>query len=469
MPLLFLLIPLVCIFVLNLLGRAKAAKASPWVLAFACLTQAVFAATYHMECWAPFDSLLTLPLPVELVIDPITAIVLFVIALVLATATTVGAFGGVRNTVVTSSLMLICMAGMNGVVLVRDLFSLYIFLEITALSAFILIAVRKSLEALSGAFKYFIISGLASLSIMLAIALIFMQIGSLSFAAVAAALDGSDRALQIALILFTVAFCIKAGIAPFHGWLPDAYTSASSAISVLLAGVVTQVAGAYTIIRLMNDVFVGITVASQAFMVFGAFSIVVGAFAAIGQKEMKRMLAFSSVSQMGYIILAAGLATPLALIGALVHFVNNALFKSLLFVNAAAVEEQVGTTEFSELGGLTERMHVTGWTATIGFLSTAGIPPLSGFWSKLLIIIALVLADQWFFAVLAIVMSVVTLGYFLIMQRKVFFGRIREGLEELKEARGSLVGASLVLAALTTGLGLAFPVVLIILQGYGLM
>jgi len=469
MPLLFLLIPLVCIFVLNLLGRTAAARVAPWVLAFACLTQAVFASTYHMECWLPFDSMLALPLPVELVIDPISAIALFVIALVVAAATTVGSFGGVRDTVITSSLILMCMAGMNGVVLVRDLFSLYIFLEITALSAFILIALRKNLQAIAGAFKYFILSGLASLSIMLAIALIFMQIGSLSFAAVALALGAGDTAVQIALMLFTVAFCIKAGIAPFHGWLPDAYTHASSAISVLLSGVVTQVAGAYTIIRLMSDVFGGIAVVSQAFMILGAFSIVVGAFAAIGQKEMKRMLAFSSVSQMGYIILAAGLATPLALIGALVHFVNNALFKSLLFINAAAVEEQVGSTEFSVLGGLTERMPVTGWTSTIGFLSTAGIPPLSGFWSKLLIIIALVVADQWFFAVLAILMSVVTLGYFLIMQRKVFFGRIREGLEELKEARGSLVGASLVLAALTTCLGLAFPIVLIVLQGFGLL
>jgi multicomponent Na+:H+ antiporter subunit D len=238
---------------------------------------------------------------------------------------------------------------------------------------------------------------------------------------------------------------------------------------VLLAGITTKVVGVYVIIRLMSDVFVGLAAPSQAFMLLGAFSIVVGAFAAIGQREMKRMLAFSSISQMGYIILAAGLATPLALIGAVVHFVNHALFKSLLFVNATAVEEQTGTTEFEKLGGLTEKLKVTGWTSVIGLLSTAGIPPLSGFWSKLLIIVALAMAGQWLYAALAVLMSLVTLGYFLILQRKVFFGKLREGFEELHEARGSLVGASLALAGLTTALGLLFPLVLIILSNFGLV
>ena len=489
MSILLLLIPLLCIFILNLPRRSAAARSAPWIVGFACLLQALIALTAHTSLAQPLNDMLVLPLPIELVIDPISAVFLFMIALVVTVANTVGiggkvvagdvagagtgeaagAGGDARNKVIASSLILICMAGMDGVVMVRDLFSLYIFLEITALSAFVLIALRKSLEALSGAFKYFILSGLASLAIMLANALIFMQIGNLSFAVVGTALSSDDQVVQIALILYTVAFCIKAGVAPFHGWLPDAYSSASSAISVLLAGVITNVAGAYVIIRLMNDVFVGLVVPSQAFMVLGAFTIVIGAFAAIGQKEMKRMLAFSSISQMGYIIIAAGLATPLALIGAVVHFVNQALFKSLLFVNAAAVEEQTGTTEFDKLGGLAERLKVTGWTSTIGVLSTAGIPPLSGFWSKLLIVIALVIADQWFYAALVVLMSLVTLGYFLILQRKVFFGKLREGFEELREARGPLVGAAVALAALTTCLGLLFPVVLVVLQGFGLV
>ena len=469
MPILFLLIPLVCIFILNLTRRTVAAKMASGVMGVAFFLQAVLALTSQLAFWQPLNSALTLPLPVELVIDPISAVILATIALVAGAAIAVGMGGEPRDKVIAASLILISVAGMNGVVMVRDLFSLYIFLEIAAVSSFILIALHKSLQALSAAFKYFILSGLASVAMMLANALVFMKIGSLNFALVGEALSANDRTVQIALILYVVAFCVKTGAVPFHGWLPDAYSSASNAISVLLAGVTTKVVGVYVIIRLMSDVFVGLAAPSQAFMVLGAFSIVVGAFAAIGQTEMKRMLAFSSISQMGYIILAAGLATPLALIGAVVHFVNHALFKSLLFINATAVEEQVGTTEFAKLGGLTEKLKITGWTSVIGFLSTAGIPPLSGFWSKLLIIVALALAGQWFYAALAVLMSLVTLGYFLILQRKVFFGKLREGFEELREARGSLVGTSLVLAGLTTAIGLLFPVVLIVLNSFGLV
>jgi len=469
MALLFLLIPLVCVFVLNMPRRETAARLSPWVIGSVCLLQATFAATSHMDCWEPFLALYTLPVPLELAVDPMTAVILFTIALVVAVALFVGIPGDSHEKVITSSLVLMVMAGMNGVVMVRDLFSLYLFLEVTSISSYILIASKKSLRSLNASFRYFILSGLASLAMILSSALIFLQTGTLNYAGMAQGLGAADPVLITALILFTIAFCVKAGAVPFHGWLPEAYASTSNAVSVLMAGIVTKVAGGYAIIRLMNEVFAGYAGPSQAFMALGALSIIVGAFGAMAQPDMKRMLAFSSISQMGYIILAAGLATPLALIGAVVHFVNHALFKSLLFVNAASVEEQCGTTQLDRLGGLTERMPVTGWTSVIGFLSTAGLPPLSGFWSKLLIVIALMLAGQWAYAVLAILMSLVTLGYFLVLQRNVFFGILREGFEDLREARGALVGVSLILAGLTTVLGLLFPLVLVMLHGFALV
>jgi len=161
------------------------------------------------------------------------------------------------------------------------------------------------------------------------------------------------------------------------------------------------------------------------------------------------------------------LGTPLALVGALIHIINHALFKSLLFVNAAAVKEQTGTVQLAELGGLAERMRVTGWTSVIGFLSAAGLPPLSGFWSKLLILIALGAAGQWAYLALALLMSLVTLGYFLVMQRNVFFGQLKAGYEQLSEARASLQGTSLALAGLTTAFGLLFPFVLVFMQNNG--
>jgi len=429
----------------------------------ACVLQAAMAAVSRLPFWMALDNTYRLPDSIPLNIDYISAIILFTIALVASASNAVGLNGDNRRKLNLGSLTLILMTGMNGVVMVRDLFSLYIFLEITAVSSFILISMNKEIFALEGAFKYFILSALATAAMLSANALLFMQTGSLRFADVGAALASGNSAVTIALIFYVSAFCVKAGAVPFHGWLPGAYSAAPDAVSVLLAGIVTKVSGVYIVIRLMGSLFNGLAAPGRAFMVLGALSIVIGAFGAIGQKSMKRMLAYSSISQIGYIILAAGLGTPLALVGALLHFFNHAVFKSLLFVNAAAVQEQAGSTDLDSLGGLAEKMKVTGWTSVVGFLSTAGVPPFSGFWSKLLIIMALCAAGQWFYAALALLMSLVTLGYFLIMQHKVFFGLLREGFEELKESRASLRNTAITLASISTLAGLLFPVLLVII------
>jgi multicomponent Na+:H+ antiporter subunit D len=469
MPVLFLLLPLAGVFALNLLSRRAAESAAPWLVGLVCILQLVFAATAQMECWQSANELLIRLFPLGLALGHLTSVMLFVIAMVTMVANAVGFDGDARKKILARSLLLISMSGMNGVVMVRDLLSVYVFLEITAVSCFVLIAVDKKAEALAGAFKYFILSGLATLSMLLANGIIFMLVGSLKFADVGSVLSTVGVELKLALIFYVIALCVKAGVAPFHGWLPDAHASAPNAVSVLLSGVVIKVAGAYLVLRLTDDVFAGQGASGLAFMVLGAFSIVIGAFGAMAQTDMKRVLAFSSVSQMGYIVMAAGLGSPLALIGAVAHIFNHAMFKSLLFVNAAAVKEQTGTTTLDQLGGLTERMPVTGWTSVVGLLSAAGLPPTSGFWSKLLIIMALCQAGQWIFAGIALGMSVVTLGYLLILQRNVFFGKLRAGLEDLREARVSLQCAALVLAAMTAALGVVFPFLLMVLHNFGLV
>ena len=469
MPVLLLFIPLLCVFILNVPKRATGGRIAPWVLGAVCTIQAALAISYKWQGWQGLDSLLKLPVEFTLAIDFTGAVVLFTIAMVAMAAIAVGSGGDNMRSLNLGNLTLMLIMGMNGVVMVRDLFTLYIFLEITAVASYILIAKEKKIDALEGAFKYLILSGVATVTMLAANALLFMQAGSLSYDVVGASLLSGGLLAQIALVMYVVAFCVKAGVAPFHGWLPGAYSAAPNYVSVLLAGIVTKVAGVYVIIRLMGGMFSGLVAPGQAFMALGAFSIVVGAFAAIGQTNMKRMLAYSSISQVGYIILAAGLGTPLALVGAMTHFFNHATFKSLLFVNAATVQEQTGTLEMDKLGGLDEKMKVTSWTSVIGFLSTAGVPPLSGFWSKLLIIMALAAAGQWFYAALALIMSLVTLGYFLIMQHKLFFGKLREGLEEIREGRTALKVTALALAALTVAVGLLFPLALAIMHSYGLV
>jgi multicomponent Na+:H+ antiporter subunit D len=244
---------------------------------------------------------------------------------------------------------------------------------------------------------------------------------------------------------------------PFHGWLPGAYSAAPGAVSVLLAGIITKAVGIYALIRLSTLVFGPTSSINSLLMIAGAISILVGALAAIGQADFKRMLAYSSISQVGYIVLGLGCGSALGIAGAIFHLFNHSIFKSLLFVNSAAVEEQLGTTDMNQMGGLGKRMPVTSITSFIAFLSTAGVPPLSGFWSKLVIVVALWQGGHFIYAFIAILASVLTLAYLLLMQRKVFFGKLSHRWENIKEAGIGIVFPAIILALIILGVGLLFP------------
>ena len=218
--------------------------------------------------------------------------------------------------------------------------------------------------------------------------------------------------------------------------------------------------GVYALVRLASSVFPQSDQTNQVLLAVGAVSIVVGALAAIGQKDMKRMLAYSSISQVGYIILGLGCGTLLGFVAAIFHLFNHCVFKSCLFVNAAALEEQTGTTDITRMGGLGSRMPITGVTSIIASLSTAGVPPFSGFWSKVLIVVALWKVGQHSAAGLAVAVSVLTLAYFLVLQRRVFFGKATDATGDVREARWELTVPAIVLAAVTTGIGLLVPMLL---------
>jgi multicomponent Na+:H+ antiporter subunit D len=361
-----------------------------------------------------------------------------------------------------TSLMFVILAGMNGIVLVRDIFSLYIFLEITAVTSFILIAFDRDIFGLEGAFKYLILSGVATALLLSGIALFFILTGSTDFSLIAQGLKMSPNVILVrfGIALFLVGLFIKSGLMPFHGWLPDAYMAAPSPVSVLLAGIVTKTVGVYALMRVAHSVFGLDTSLKMILMVIGTVSIVLGAFAAMGQKNFKRMLAYSSISQVGYIILGFGCGTKLALIGAVFHLFNHAIFKSLLFVNAAAVESRTGTQDMDKMSGLAQHMPVTGTTSIIASLSAAGIPPLSGFWSKLMIIVALWMAGFHGYASVAVLASLVTLAYLLSMQRRIFFGVSESQDAGIKEAGLCFIGPSVLLAAIIVGVGLFFPIFL---------
>ena len=291
------------------------------------------------------------------------------------------------------------------------------------------------------------------------VALFLLLAGSTDFAAVSAALKGSPGHVyaKIAVAAFLCGLFIKGGLVPFHAWVPGAYATAPAATSVLLAGIGTKISGIYALIRLAVSVFGPLSAMNEVLLFVGAVSIVLGALAALGQRNVKWLLAYSSISQVGYIVLGLGCGTPLALMGAVFHFFNHAILKSLLFVNSASLEDRVGTTDMGRMGGLGAGMPVTSVTSTLAALSTAGVPPLSGFWSKLLIIIALWQAQLYVYAIVAILTSVITLAYMLVMQRRIFFGKAAGELPPAVEPRYGLRVSEIVLAAITVAIGVAIP------------
>jgi proton-translocating NADH-quinone oxidoreductase chain N len=461
MPVLLMVIPLLAVVILNLPFHAILRKAAFWFGLLACLFQAglvVFAPSY-MRNYPP-ESLGTL-LRFVPVVDNLTLVMLLAIAVVAFSALAVARYAirDAERLFNFSNLVLLAFGGMNGVVLANDLFSLYVFLEVTAVASFILIAFNGDRDGFEGTFKYVILSAAATVMILAAISFIFIANGSVSFESIHAVMasGGRDPLLIAALILLTTGLFIKGGLVPFHGWLPDAYMAAPPATSVLLAGIVTKTTGIYTLIRLVTSVFAVSDTVNTLLLIVGIISIVIGALAALGQSDFKRMLAYSSISQVGYIVLGLGSGSPLGIAGAIFHLFNHSVFKSLLFVNSAAVEQQSGTRNMDRLGGISDKMPVTGTTSVIAFLSTAGIPPLSGFWSKFIIILAVWQAGHHAYAVVAILASLITLAYFLTMQRRVFFGKLAAGLENLKEAGPWVLVTVVVLALITVGIGIFMP------------
>ena len=473
MQALFIIIPLLAVLILNLPFRKSYRRIAFYLAIVVTFFQIAMTLTSGFMLWINITDLFKFNFITQLSIDLFTLVVLFTIGLIAFVSLMVCRFSYKKDPFNFINLILIAMMGMNGIVMTRDIFTLYVFLEITAAASFILIAMDKGIEAFEGALKYLILSAVATIFILTAIALTYFSIQSLNFGDIGSYLKGLNGRyppnITAAVILFLTGLSIKAGVVPFHGWLPDAYMSAPAPVSVFLAGIVTKVAGVYTLMRLTGEVFNNIPFISSVLMAFGALSIVIGALAAIGQSDFKRILAYSSISQIGYIILAAGIGTPLAFAGALIHFFNHASFKSLLFVNSAAVELQTGIRDINKLGGLAGRMPVTGGTSIVGFFSTMGMPPLAGFWSKLIIIVAAWASGYYIYSIIALLASVLTLAYFLILQRKVFFGKIAEGLENIKEANFGLSFPAILLAAISVLLGLVFPFIIYYFQANWLL
>ncbi len=465
----FVAIPLVAAFLLPLFGKKGSAAATAFanLATLGLLVLAILfvgrSEVYEIGKWS-------IPLGINLVLDGLSSLVLLTISVVGAAAMLFSVRYMEQDTAKAKylSLFMLMVAGMNGVVLSGDIFNLFVFLEIASLASYALVGFGCEHEELEASFKYMVLGSIASIFVLFGVALTYGNTGSLNMAYVSRAIQGTglNPGLAFALTLFIVGFGLKSALVPFHAWLPDAHPSAPAPISAMLSGVLIKTLGVYALARVVFNVF-GVSVPIGWVLVsLGLLSMIVGAFLAIGQWDFKRLLAYSSVSQVGYVVLGIGLGglilargenmawAALAILGGLLHLVNHAVYKSLLFLTSGSVEMATGTRQMDKMGGLAQKMPVTRATCTIGSASVAGVPPFSGFWSKLILAIAAVQAGFYWVAAVIVFVSLCTLIMYLKVQRYVFLGELPENLAETVENKGSMVVAMVFLAGLCMLMGL---------------
>ena len=364
------------------------------------------------------------------------------------------------------TLFLMLSGGVIGLVLSGDIFNMFIMVEILTFAAVALTAFRnKAHGALEAAFKYLVVGCIGSTSILVGIIMLYAQAHTLNFAQLSAVISGDmNNATKLAFALLFVGFGTKAFIVPFHPLAADAHGAAPASISVLISGVLTK-SGIYGLIRLTYFLFQTMELGTFQFLLvfIGSVSMFVCVTMALAQHDFKRLLAFHSISQIGYVLAAVGLCTGLGISAGLYHAMNHTLFKGLLFLCAGAVLHQTGTTNLDELGGLSKKMP---WTCTlflVGAFSISGLPPFNGFASKWMIYQAAYqkaseTGNIGFLLVtlIALLTSVLTLASFVKVSQSVFFGKLPPKYEGIKEVKGGMIFAMCIFAVLCVVTGL-FP------------
>jgi NADH-quinone oxidoreductase subunit M len=346
--------------------------------------------------------------------------------------------------------------GMIGVVFSEDLIQFYLFWELMLIPSYFLIAFwGESEKRLEIGFKYFIFTHFGALSMLLGFLAIYVYTGT--FELVQLPLKASaipPNMSPVILVLLLVGFFIKSAIFPLHAWLPDTYSEAPTPISAMLSGAMIK-CGAYGMARILFSTFLhGMVQTSDYLAIFGIVSMVYGGVVALAQTDIKRLLAFSSISQIGYIAFGLGSASTLGIKGSLLHIVNHAICKSLLFMCAGVIVRQTGSRDIRKMGGLFGKMPMTGIACFIGALSLVGIPPLNGFWSEWMILAGGFSSGKILTTLIGVAGTVITTGYYLRFVWKVFFGATPKTLSDVKEPSLLLRVPMLILAATSIALGL---------------
>jgi len=370
---------------------------------------------YRLGGWAP-------PWGIEYVVDALNAYVL-VILLFLGLVCVIYSKRNIEHelpqkVVSFYTIYQLLITGLCGITVTGDIFNMYVFIEITALSAYALIASRGKI-ALKASFTYLILGSIGACFFLLGIGFLYAVTGSLNIKDLSILLPPlyGNRVVLAAFVFFIVGLSIKMALFPLHTWLPDAHAFAPSEISAMLSGIIIEVS-TYAFIRVAFSVFtvnfIKLLPVFEILSWVAAIAMLFGSILAIMQENLKRMLAYSSVAHMGYIMLAIGLSTSttLGLTPALMHLLNHALMKGCLFLVAGAFIYREGRWDIKDLQGLGRRMPLTSFAFILAALSMLGMPPSVGFISKWYLIMAILEAKKYVFIGVMFVSVLLTLFYF---------------------------------------------------------
>lgn len=311
----------------------------------------------------------------------------------------------------------LCLTGLLGITVTGDAFNLFVFLEISSLSTYVLIALGRRRQALSAAYQYLVMGTIGATFYVIGIGLLYLMTGTLNMADIAARLGQVTDARPIiaALAFVIVGVGMKFALFPLHQWLPNAYTYAPSVVSAFVAATATKVS-IYVLIRFSSTIFgqspmLGLVHFYELLMVLSILAIISMSLVALFQDDLKRMLAYSSVAQVGYILLGVSLASPTGLTAAVSHLFNHGITKGALFLLVGILALRVGGTRLSRLAGVASRMPVTSFGIVLAGLSLIGIPGTAGFISKWYLVRAAIERGSWWLAALIVATSLIALGY----------------------------------------------------------
>ena len=452
-PILMITVPLVGAVLLPFLGYIRQ-KWVPWAallpLAVSTLLGLLLIGripadgylSYHMGNWAP-------PFGIEIRLDffgffmMLTACGISLLALVFSRRYISKEVSEGRRTAYYV-LFLLMSGAMLGFVATGDVFNLFVFMEILALSSYALVAITGNRNAVRAAFKYVLMGAPSSIMVLLAIGFLYSATGSLNMADLAARIAESpySEVLVASYILFVIGFGVKAALFPLHMWLPDAHSIAPSPISAMLSGLLVEV-GAFAILRITFSVYtadatslIGATL--DAVAVFAAAAVLYGGIMAILQKDLKMMIAYSTISHIGYIFLGITALNAEGLTGAMYHMLDHGLAKACLFLCAGSFIYAKGYRRIEDLKGAWRQMPWTCFAFALASLSVVAIPPTAGFISKWYLILGNVESRNWFYAVVLLGGSILAAVYCLRIIYYMFFQTGKEGAWEDRVRDSSL-------------------------------